>query len=83
MKGFNSLDLFFKCDFVRKNAYYLVSTGYYHYTVKLYSWNKFFIEQYYDNEQELTTRVTLATVKDMDKYLPDISLADLGLYTTL
>jgi hypothetical protein len=79
MKGFNNLDLFFKSDLLRKQAQYLVSTGYYHYTVKLFTWDRFFIEQYYDNEQEKITRITLAGKTDMEKYLKDISLSDLGL----
>jgi hypothetical protein len=83
MNGFNNLDLYFKNDILRKQANYLLSTGYYHFTVKLFTWDRFFIEQYYDNDLERITRITLATRKDLDKYLKDISLADLGIFKVL
>lgn len=83
MKGFNSLDLFFKGDILRRQADYVLSVTYSHYTVKLYSWDRFFIEQYFDLEQQLITKITIAGQSDLTKYLNDISLADLGLLNVL
>lgn len=83
MKGFNSLELFFKKDFVRKNAKFLISTGSVRCTVKLYSWDKFFIEQYFDNEHQVIIMVMLVNKKDLDKYLKEISISELGLITQL
>ena len=79
MKGFKTLDLYFKRNILKQQANYLISTIHLHYTVRLYSWDRFFIEQYYDNEMEQITRITLACHNDMDKYMNDISLADIGL----
>jgi hypothetical protein len=83
MKGFNSLELFFKKDFVRRNAKFLISTGGVRCTVKLYSWDNFFIEQYIDNKHQEIILVTLASKKDLEKYLKEISISDLGLITQL
>jgi hypothetical protein len=83
MKGFNSLELFFKKDFVKKNAKFLISTESERCTVKLYSWDKFFIEQYFDNEHQVIIMVVLVGKKDLDKYLKEISISDLGLITQL
>lgn len=83
MKGFNRLELCFKRIVVKELGVFLMSTDFFNYTVELYSWDVFFIEQYYDNIQGSITRITLACDKDMDKYMDDISLADLGLLTIL
>lgn len=77
MEGFDTFDFRLKCDILRKFATYITSTGFNHYTVKLYSWDKFFIEEYYDNEIDETTRITIAGDEDMAKYLDEISLQDL------
>lgn len=83
MKGFNNLELFFKKNFVRKNTKFLIATPYLHYTASLYAWNKFLIEQYYDNKQGEVTVITLARHKDLKKYIDKIDLSDLGFDTRL
>ena len=60
-----------------------MSVDYFQYTVKLYCWDGRFIEQYFDTEQREISRITLAGTKDLEKYMKDISLADLGLFTVL
>jgi hypothetical protein len=83
MKGFNNLELFFKKDFVKQNANFLISANYLRYIVNLYSWDKFLIEQYFDRGQNHITMVMLAGTKDLEKYMKEISLADLGLVVRL
>jgi len=79
MKGFNSLEMFFKGYLLRKNARHLMSTVYYGNTADLYCWDNYLIELYFDSEKAEVTRITLAGRKDLDKYMKDISLADLGI----
>lgn len=78
VKGFNSLELFFKKDFINTNANFLISAKFPCYIVSLYSWDKFLIEQYFDLERKQITLVTLAGKKDLEKYMKEISIADLG-----
>ena len=79
MERFNSLELRYKGSLLKKNALYLMLTNYQHYTVTLYYWDRFFIELYYDDERGQATRITLASTKDLDKFLKEISIAGLGL----
>jgi hypothetical protein len=79
MERFNSLELRYKGSLLKKNAVYLMLTNYQHYTVTLYYWDRFFIELYYDDERGQTTRITLASTKDLDKFLNEISITCLGL----
>jgi hypothetical protein len=83
MKEFNSLELFFKRDILKKHAHHLISTDHYQFTAKLYCWNKCFIEVYYNNQREEITRITLADKTSLNKYLKRISLADLGQLSVL
>jgi hypothetical protein len=83
MKGFNSLELFFKKDFVKSNARFLLSIQFFQHTVELYYWDKFFIEQYFDNQQKKITFVKLANTSDLEKYIMEINISDLGLLTRL
>jgi hypothetical protein len=78
MTSFNSLDLPNKSDILRQQANYLLSIEFEHYTVKLFTWDRFFIEEYFDNDQEQVTRIKLAGSHDILKYLKQISLKDLG-----
>lgn len=79
MEGFDTFDFRLKCDILRKHAHYITSTGYCQFTVKLYSWNRYFIEEYYDNEIDEVTRIAVADPNHMLKYLDDITLSDLPL----
>jgi hypothetical protein len=72
MEGSDASDLRCQADILKKQAKYLLSITYYHFTVKLFACNRLFIEQYYDNEQQ----------RDMDKYMNQIILTDLGPLTT-
>ena len=77
MKGFNSLDLYHKSDILRQQANYLLTLQMEEFSVKLYTWDRFFIEQYFDEEQRVS-RISIAGKNDMIKYLKKINLADLG-----
>jgi hypothetical protein len=77
MEVFNNLGFLEKCDILRRCAQFITSITYYHYTVKLYTWDRFFIEEYFDNEQDEITRISIAEEQDMVKYLNLISLPDL------
>jgi hypothetical protein len=77
MKGFSSLDLYHKSDILEQQADYLMTVQINQYSVKLYGWDRFFIEQYFDNECEKVTRINIAGTADMRKYLENITLADL------
>lgn len=83
VKGFNDLELFFKKDFIKENARFLISANHLHFIVNLYSWDRFLFEQYFDREKNCITMVTLAGKIDLDKYLKEISLADLALVIPL
>ncbi|HYC84675.1 MAG TPA: hypothetical protein VEB86_05605 [Chryseosolibacter sp.] len=78
MEVFNNLGFREKCDILRRYAQFITSITYYHYTVKLYTWDRFFIEEYFDNETEEITRISIAEDVDMEKYLDLISLCDLA-----
>ena len=75
MQRLNELDLYLKV--LRNQAQYVMTTDYQHYTVILYSWKQHFIEQYYDNELETTSKITLVDNGEIDKFLKDVSLRDL------
>lgn len=74
MEVFNGLDLTTKQDIVRKHAALIFASPYFHYMVRLYSWDRFFIEEYYDTEEKRVTRISIASEADMGKYLSRIKL---------
>ena len=77
MKGFNNLDLFYKSDLLKQQADYLLTMEIEECSVKLYAWDRFFIEQYFDTEEQVT-KITIAGKLEMNKYLKNIGLGDLG-----
>jgi hypothetical protein len=83
MRGFNSLELFFKKNLIERHSDFIISTTYFGYTVELHSWNKYLIEQYFDNQANEITRITLAGKIALEKYMKEINIAELGLLTSL
>ena len=75
MQRLNELDLYLKV--LRNQAQYVMTTDYQHYTVILYSWKEHFIEQYYDNELEVTTKIVMSENDDIEKFLKEVSLGEL------
>ena len=47
---------------------------YYHYMVRLYSWDRYFVEVYYDTEARKITRIARATNLELEKYLSKIDI---------
>ena len=82
MKGFNSLGLHHKSDILKQQAKYLSTLEMEEFSAKLYTWDRFFIEQYIDEEQRVS-RICIAGKDDMNKYLRKINLADLGYPTVV
>lgn len=74
MEVFNGLDLATKSDIVRKHGKLVFASPYFHYVIRLYSWDRFFIEEYYDTEERRITRIAIAGDADMAKYLTRIKL---------
>ena len=77
--GFNNLELFFKKDFIRKNATCLAAVRHFNYNVKLYVWIKYLIEQYYDRDKRRITLIRLASPKALEKYENEIDISSLRL----
>lgn len=82
MKGFNSLDLYRKSNILKEQANYLLEIEIDNYSVKLYAWDRFFIEQFFDEEQQVT-KINIAKSSDLQKYLKKITLGDLGYPTAV
>lgn len=82
MKAFNSLDLHHKSDILEQQANHLLTLEMEEFSVKLYTWDRFFIEQYFDEQQQVSG-ISIAGKNDMIKYLKRISLADLGYPTVV
>jgi len=77
MEVFNSLDFISKREILRKEARFIGSIIYNRFVIKLYTWQQYFIEQYYDTEAKMISRITVADDQDIDKYLDNISLTEL------
>jgi hypothetical protein len=77
MEALNSLDLHHKSDILKQQANYLLTLEMGELSVKLYTWDRFFIEQYFDEEQRVS-KISIAGRDDMIKYLKKIGQADLG-----
>lgn len=82
MEGFNNADLYHKSNLLRQQADHLLTMQLDDGSVKLYSWERFFIEQYFDDEQRVTN-IQLVGSPGMLKYLKEITLGDLGYPTAL
>lgn len=74
MEGFDRLDFASKQNAVSKYAALVFAMPYYHYMVRLYSWDRYFIEVYYDTEVKKVTRIARATDGDLEKYLSKIDI---------
>lgn len=71
--------MFFKKNFIKDNGYLLIATEQINLTISLYSWQKFLFEQYYDRRTCQITCIRLASYKDLEKYMNEISLTELHL----
>ncbi len=74
MEGFDKLDFSSKQNAVLKYASLLFAMPYHHYMVRLYSWDRYFVEVYYDTEVKKVTRIARATDRDLEKYLSKVNI---------
>jgi hypothetical protein len=74
MEGFDRLDFLSKQNAVSKYASLIFAMPYFHYMIRLYSWDRYFVEVYYDTEVKKVTRIVRATDADLEKYLCKIDL---------
>ena len=79
MRGYRNIDLYHKKNLLRTHAIYLFTTEHFNFSVKLYTWDRYFIEQYFDLERDEISRISLASSNDMVKHLSQIGLSDLQL----
>lgn len=71
--------MFFKKNFIKDNGHFLISTQRIGYTISLFSWQKFLFERYYHQKNGEVTCIKLASNKDLEKYMKEISISDLYL----
>lgn len=82
MEGFKNSDLYHKSNLLKQQADYLLTIQLDDGSVKLYSWERFFIEEYLDDEQQVT-KIQLVGSSGMLKYLKGIDLGYLGYPTAV
>jgi hypothetical protein len=78
MRGYSNIDLYYKMNLLRKHAKLLFTTEHFNFTVNLFTWDRFFIEQYFDHDYEQISRISIANAEDMVKHLEQIDVSDLG-----
>jgi hypothetical protein len=78
MQGFNYLDLKTKSKILKERAVLVDELDYFNYRVNLYSWNRYFLEEYFEKEEKKVTRIAIATDKDLLKFIRNICISDLG-----
>ena len=74
MEGFDRLDFASKQNAVSTFGSLIFAMPYFHYMIRLYSWDRYFVEVYYDTEVKKVTRIARATDSDLEKYLSRIKL---------
>lgn len=82
VENFNGLNLQHKSNILKQQATYLLTLDIEECSVKLYTWDRFFIEQYFDEEQQVT-KINIVEDDGLVKYLKSISLSDLGYPTVI
>jgi hypothetical protein len=68
-----------KSEILRKHALLVITTAYDQYSIRLFTWDRYFIEEYYDNDREHVSRVTVASATDINKHIRDVSISELNL----
>ncbi|MGC1242898.1 MAG: hypothetical protein WA874_15015 [Chryseosolibacter sp.] len=74
---FNELTLVDKAWLVSEFGALLLSIEYYDHRIHLFSLNSHFIEMYQNLETRQIDRISVASYKDIDKYLPRIIIGSL------
>ncbi|MBT1704512.1 hypothetical protein [Chryseosolibacter indicus] len=78
MEVFDKLSFKTKGTILKRYADYVTVISFFNYKVKLYSWDGFFIEEYYNIEERKVTRISAVTERDLQKYIKKVSLNELG-----
>ncbi|MBT1702220.1 hypothetical protein [Chryseosolibacter indicus] len=78
MNVFDNLDFGIKRDIIKRHATLVLKLDYFNYEVRLYSWDKYFIEEYFETSAQKVTRISLASEKDLLKFIRNICITDLG-----
>lgn len=76
MEVFNNLEFSVKCEILKRYAHFIHTITHYHYTIQLFSWDRYFIEVYYDTEEGEITRIIVADDREIEKHLGSIDLED-------
>jgi hypothetical protein len=66
-----------KIQVLKTHGRYLIATSWHHYFILLYSLDQFFVELFYDTEEDELVRIAVAAPQDMEKHAVEISLNDL------
>ena len=77
MDGFNSLELYHRSNILKQQAIYLLTMEIGDCSVDLYAWERFFIEQHFDGQRQVT-KINFVGGSDLWRYLEKIDLDDLG-----
>jgi hypothetical protein len=77
MDAFNVLDIRSKSALLYSHGYLVETISYFHYRVNLYSFDRMFIEEFYDTETKGITRISVAEDRDLRKYLLQIDISEL------
>lgn len=78
MNVFDNLEFHIKRDIIKKHAHLVLKLDYFNYEVRLYTWERYFIEEYFETSTQTVTRISLASEKDMLKFTRNICITDLG-----
>jgi hypothetical protein len=70
--GFNA-----KLEHVMTRGCYLTATTWYHYIIRLYALDRYFIEIYYDVDEDEIARIAVAGGQELEKHLALIQLSEL------
>jgi hypothetical protein len=77
METFNGLDMQSKTLLLGVYGHVIERISYFQYQVTLYSFDRFFIEEFFDTETKTVTRISVAEDRDLKKYLTHIDLSEL------
>ena len=79
-KQFSELSLPEKREIVKNSHYLLTKEDHRDYSIHLYSFDRHFLVEYFDNAKSETTHVKLLGSKELDNLLEDVNLADLRMF---
>jgi hypothetical protein len=77
METFNGLDMQSKTLLLGVYGHVIERISYFQYHVTLYSFDRFFIEEFFDTETKSITRISIAEERDLKKYLMHIDISTL------